>query len=71
MQQCLCFLVSRLLLFQGDSGGPLTCEQNNVHVIYGLVSWGDQCGRKNKPGVYTRVIHFLNWIKSKTQAAFP
>ncbi|XP_040904995.1 hyaluronan-binding protein 2-like [Toxotes jaculatrix] len=56
---------------QGDSGGPLTCMQNKTHVIYGLVSWGDQCGRKNKPGVYTRVTHFLTWIKSKTQGAFP
>ncbi|XP_070834163.1 hyaluronan-binding protein 2-like [Chaetodon trifascialis] len=54
---------------QGDSGGPLTCNQNSTSVIYGLVSWGDQCGRKNKPGVYTQVTHFLDWIKSKTQAA--
>ncbi|XP_078145040.1 factor VII-activating protease-like [Centroberyx gerrardi] len=54
---------------QGDSGGPLTCQQSSTHVIYGLVSWGDQCGRENKPGVYTRVTHFLDWIKSKTQAA--
>ncbi|XP_054456562.1 hyaluronan-binding protein 2-like [Anoplopoma fimbria] len=56
---------------QGDSGGPLTCDQNNSAVIYGLVSWGDQCGRKNKPGVYTRVTNFLTWIRSKTQAASP
>ncbi|XP_070697711.1 hyaluronan-binding protein 2-like [Pempheris klunzingeri] len=54
---------------QGDSGGPLTCKQNDTNVVYGLVSWGDQCGKKNKPGVYTRVTHFLNWIKSKTEAA--
>ncbi|CAL8258326.1 unnamed protein product [Lota lota] len=54
---------------QGDSGGPLTCEQNRTQVIYGLVSWGDQCGRKNKPGVYTRVTDYLSWIKSKTQTA--
>ncbi|KAM9810114.1 hyaluronan-binding protein 2 [Syngnathus typhle] len=54
---------------QGDSGGPLTCEQNSTHFIYGLVSWGDQCGKKNKPGVYARVTHFLDWIKSKTQAS--
>ncbi|XP_017279721.1 hyaluronan-binding protein 2 [Kryptolebias marmoratus] len=53
---------------QGDSGGPLTCKNNGDHVIYGLVSWGDQCGKKNKPGVYTRVTHFLDWIRSKTQA---
>ncbi|XP_033468315.1 factor VII-activating protease-like [Epinephelus lanceolatus] len=54
---------------QGDSGGPLTCKENSTNVIYGLVSWGDQCGRKNKPGVYTRVINYLGWIRSKIQAA--
>ncbi|XP_035519572.1 hyaluronan-binding protein 2-like [Morone saxatilis] len=56
---------------QGDSGGPLTCKLNSTDIIYGLVSWGDQCGRKNKPGVYTRVVHFVDWIKSKTGAASP
>uniref|UniRef100_A0AAY5KHL2 trypsin n=1 Tax=Esox lucius TaxID=8010 RepID=A0AAY5KHL2_ESOLU len=54
---------------QGDSGGPLTCNKQGTHVLYGIVSWGDQCGRQNKPGVYTRVSHFNNWIKSKIQAA--
>uniref|UniRef100_A0A665WVQ2 trypsin n=1 Tax=Echeneis naucrates TaxID=173247 RepID=A0A665WVQ2_ECHNA len=53
---------------QGDSGGPLTCKQNNTNVVYGLVSWGDQCGRKNKPGVYTRVTNYLDWIRSTVQA---
>ncbi|CAL1578321.1 unnamed protein product [Knipowitschia caucasica] len=53
---------------QGDSGGPLTCEQDTAHVVYGLVSWGDQCGKKNKPGVYTRVSNYLDWIRSKVMA---
>uniref|UniRef100_G3NHR9 trypsin n=1 Tax=Gasterosteus aculeatus TaxID=69293 RepID=G3NHR9_GASAC len=47
---------------QGDSGGPLICDQNNAKVVYGVVSWGDQCGKKNKPGVYARVTRFLDWI---------
>ncbi|MFV1174450.1 serine protease, partial [Klebsiella pneumoniae] len=33
---------------QGDSGGPLTCERNQTHYVYGVVSWGDSCGEKNK-----------------------
>ncbi|KAG7230084.1 hypothetical protein INR49_009804 [Caranx melampygus] len=54
---------------QGDSGGPLTCKENHTSVIYGLVSWGDQCGKKNKPGVYARVTDFVDWIKSKMETA--
>ncbi|XP_031453316.1 hyaluronan-binding protein 2 isoform X1 [Phasianus colchicus] len=52
---------------QGDSGGPLTCVENGFHYVYGIVSWGDQCGLKNKPGVYTQVTSFLRWIKYKIQ----
>ncbi|XP_057226238.1 hyaluronan-binding protein 2 [Malurus melanocephalus] len=54
---------------QGDSGGPLTCVANSSYYVYGLVSWGDGCGLKNKPGVYTQVTKFTSWIKSVLQSA--
>ncbi|XP_032889787.1 hyaluronan-binding protein 2-like isoform X1 [Amblyraja radiata] len=50
---------------QGDSGGPLTCMKNGRHQVYGIVSWGDRCGVKYKPGVYVRLTAFLKWIKAR------
>lgn len=47
----------------GDGGGPLVCEKNGSWYQVGIVSFGIGCGRKNVPGVYTRVSAYEDWIE--------
>ncbi|XP_008296633.1 hepatocyte growth factor activator [Stegastes partitus] len=49
---------------QGDSGGPLACPRDDVSFLYGIISWGEGCGRSRKPGVYTKVVNYIDWINS-------
>ncbi|XP_003801493.1 kallikrein-1 [Otolemur garnettii] len=52
---------------QGDSGGPLVCSG----VLQGITSWGYiPCGSPNKPGVFTKVLKYIDWIE-KTIADNP
>nr|XP_014095848.1 anionic trypsin-1-like isoform X2 [Bactrocera oleae] len=50
----------------GDSGGPLLYMGS---IQLGIVSWSVKpCGVKYYPGVYTKVSHYIGWIRNHTDA---
>lgn len=47
----------------GDSGGPLLYEKNNRWLVYGVTSFGDECGKEGKYGIYSKTSAYVDWIK--------
>ncbi|KAK3745174.1 hypothetical protein QZH41_011977, partial [Actinostola sp. cb2023] len=47
---------------QFDSGGPLSCEDDEQYYLTGVVSWGHECARPHKFGVYSNMAVMTSWV---------
>uniref|UniRef100_A0A3B1JTB7 complement subcomponent C1r n=1 Tax=Astyanax mexicanus TaxID=7994 RepID=A0A3B1JTB7_ASTMX len=47
----------------GDSGSAFVAKNNEEYWVAGIVSWGVECAKAGKYGIYTHVSKYTNWIQ--------
>jgi transmembrane serine protease 3 len=52
----------------GDNGTPLLTQSATGFVLTGVASSGAACAGADKPGIYTRVSNYRQWINSQIAA---
>lgn len=60
---CAGYKEGRIDSCAGDSGGPLLLEKENRWHVYGVTSFGDECGKEGKYGIYSKTSAYVDWIK--------
>ncbi|EPQ19336.1 Coagulation factor XI [Myotis brandtii] len=51
----------------GELGTPCPVNTTRARYLVGITSWGDGCAKKERPGNYTNVVKYVDWILEKTQ----
>ncbi|XP_077978772.1 trypsin II-P29-like [Glandiceps talaboti] len=65
---CAGYLEGGIDTCQGDSGGPVVYHDGERYLLAGLTSWGEGCALPMKPGVYTKVSNFVDWVNQQMEA---